>query len=119
MSTHPIESPPAPPAAFAAKRDNERAVEALLGYTNLPAPVVIARPDAVYVSVTGIDDLGKWLAELGGEICISPTWQGVRLWTLLTATPARADGSSVAVRVSAALPAAEAGLRNAPVAVAW
>ncbi len=103
MTAHPIERLPA--NRWAAISDNEFAVSALLSSTNLPGPTIVSRLDAVYVSVADVDDLGQWLTELGGEIHVSPTWEGVQLWTLHTATPERADGSRVAVRVSTALPA--------------
>lgn len=87
-----------------AARSPRISVEALLDYASLPAPTLISRGDAVYVTVASIDDLGQWLYALGGEVRISPEIDGVQLWMLLTRTPVRADGSSVEVRVSVALP---------------
>ncbi|MEU5426926.1 hypothetical protein AB0H73_15160 [Streptomyces olivoreticuli] len=103
MSIQPIERPPA--NRWAAISDNMLAVNVLLGSTDLPAPTVIPLPGAVHVSVADVDDLGLWLAERGGEIHISPPFEGVQLWMLHTRTPERADGSSVSVLVSAASPA--------------
>ncbi|MEV8477841.1 hypothetical protein [Streptomyces sp. NPDC051173] len=103
MSTQPIERPPT--NRWAAISDNTLAVNVLLGSTGLPAPTVIPLPEAVHVSVADVDDLGLWLAERGGEIHVSPAFEGVQLWTLHTTTPERADGSSVSVLVSAAAPA--------------
>lgn len=84
----------------AAVVDNRHAVEALLDYTPLPAPKMTPRPDGVFVSVADLDDLGEWLQALGGRIRRGPVFEGVAVWTLHTETAPRADGSSVAVRVS-------------------
>ncbi|MFH8792265.1 hypothetical protein [Streptomyces sp. NPDC017941] len=87
--------------------DNRTAVEAMLDYSPLPAPTMIARPDAVFVTVADLDDLGEWLQAQGGTIHISSAADGLELWTLLTSTPPRADGSSVPVRVSVPVPMGE------------
>jgi len=87
--------------------DNRLAVESMLDYLPLPAPTLIARPDAVFVAVADLDDLGEWLRERGGRIHRSSAADGLELWTLLTSTPPRGDGSSVAVRVSVPVPMGE------------
>jgi hypothetical protein len=98
--------------------DNRIAIEAMLDYLSLPAPSVTARPDAVYINVTDVDDLGVWLAARGGRIRVSRACDGVELWTLLTSSPVRGDGSSVPIRVSAPVPAGEVVLGYIVAAVA-
>jgi hypothetical protein len=87
--------------------DNRLAVEAMLGYLPLPAPTVIARPDAVFVTVADVDDLGEWLRELGGRIHRSSAADGLELWTLLTETPPSRTRGRVPVRVSVPVPMGE------------
>ncbi|MEI5100367.1 hypothetical protein RB200_19795 [Streptomyces sp. PmtG] len=87
--------------------DNRVAVEAMLGFHNLPAPTVIARADAVFITVADLDDLGEWLQARGGIIHVSSAGDGLELWTLLTSTPLRRDGSCVPVRVSVPVPMGE------------
>lgn len=79
--------------------DNRIAVETAVSYLNLPAPVLIPRPNAVHITVTDVDDLGAWVYALGGEVHRGEHTDDAALWTLVTATPARADGSTVAVLV--------------------
>ncbi|GAA4705468.1 hypothetical protein [Streptomyces youssoufiensis] len=98
MSAQPIERPP---THLRLVGDNRHAVRSMLDYLSLPAPTLIARPDAVHVTVADPDDLAQWLYALGGEVHCGPEAEGVSVWTLVTATPRRADGSSVAVRVHA------------------
>ena len=87
--------------------DNRIAVESLLDYTPLPAPVLIARPDAVFVTVADVDDLGVWLRELGGKIHRTSAADGLELWTLLTLTPPSRRRGQVPVRVSVPVPMGE------------
>ena len=87
--------------------DNRLAVGTLLDYTNLPAPTLIPRPDAVFVVVADLDDLEKWLDALGGRIHRASAGDGLELWTLLTETEPRGDGSRVQVRVSVPVPMGE------------
>ncbi|MEU6527835.1 hypothetical protein ABZ869_01420 [Streptomyces sp. NPDC046928] len=87
--------------------DNRIAVEAMLGYLPLPAPTMIARADAVFVTVTDVDDLGQWLRELGGKIHRSSAADGLELWTLLTLTPPSRRRERVRVRVSVPVPMGE------------
>lgn len=98
--------------------DNRIAVEVMLDYLALPAPSMTARPDAVYVSVADVDDLGAWLTARGGKIHVNQASDGVELWTLLTSSPNRKDGSSVPIRVSAPVPAGEVVLGYILAAVA-
>lgn len=86
---------------------NRIAVEALLGYTPLPAPTVIVRADAVFVTVNDIDDLGLWLRELNGTIHRTSAADGLELWTLLTQTPPSRARGRVPVRVSVPVPMGE------------
>ncbi|WP_055696546.1 hypothetical protein [Streptomyces silaceus] len=87
--------------------DNRAAVEAMLNYVPVPAPTMIARAEAVFVMVADLDDLGVWLQARGGVIHVSSAGDGLELWTLLTTTPKRGDGSSVPVRVSVPVPMGE------------
>lgn len=98
--------------------DNRTAVEAMLSYWPLPAPTMIPRPEAVFVTVADLDDLGVWLQARGGVIHVSPAGDGLELWTLLTSTPPRADGSSVPVRVSVPVPMGESVMAYIRAAVA-
>ena len=82
---------------------NELAVRAMLDYLPLPAATLTPRPDAVHVTVTGARDLSRWMYDLGGRIVQSSGADGVALWTLHTSTPARGDGSTVPIRVHAAV----------------
>ncbi|WP_431980069.1 hypothetical protein [Streptomyces qinglanensis] len=100
MSAQPIEQPPI--TYFSTER-NRRAVETTIDTLSLPYIAVTARPAAVHVIASSIRDLCVWTFQLGGRID-----QGVTaadgesaMYTLHTGTPARADGSSVAVQVHA------------------
>ncbi|MGW1979184.1 hypothetical protein [Streptomyces sp. NPDC001889] len=93
--------------ALRAAADHRAAITAMLGYLPLPAPTVVARPEAVYVSVAKADDLGCWLEALGGEIHRSVPFEGVQLWSLRTFTPPGASGARVPIRVSVPLPVGE------------
>ncbi|MFF1756176.1 hypothetical protein [Streptomyces sp. NPDC058266] len=83
--------------------DNRLAVESMLGYLALPAPTLVARPDAVHITVDDVDDLAAWVFALGGTVHRGPSTDGAALWTLRTATPTRGDGSTVAILVHAAV----------------
>lgn len=96
-----------PLSEFGQTSDNRLSVEALVSRTGLSAPTMIARPDAVFVAVADVDDLEAWLDALGGRIHVSSAADGLELWTLVTKTEPRSDGSSVAVRVSVPLPMGE------------
>ncbi|RLU79270.1 hypothetical protein CTZ27_37135 [Streptomyces griseocarneus] len=89
-----------------ARHSNEFTVRTMLNYAALPAPTLIARSEAVFVSVADIDDVGEWLARLGGQITVTTVPGGIELWTLTTSTP-RTDGTGVKVLVSTSLPAGE------------
>lgn len=105
-------------ARLAAISDNRGAVESLLNYENLPAPTVISRPDAVYVSVADADDLLPWLSLLGGVVRKAPAWAGLELWSLTTFTPPTSSGVRVPVRVSVSVPAGETLMHEIVSAVA-
>lgn len=74
-------------------------MQALLDGTNLPAPTLVARADAVHITVATTEDLAHWLYELGGEVRRGIPLDDVSVWTLRTQTPIRRCGSSVAIRV--------------------
>ena len=90
-----------------AEHRNALTVDCLIDSTPLPAPVRIPRAESVHVVVADVDDLGEWLRALGGEIHISPEFEGVELWTLHAETEPREDGSSTSVLVSVPVPAGE------------
>lgn len=94
-------------ASYGQTSDNRLAVEAMLDYLPLPAPTVIARADAVFVTVADLDDLGAWLRELDGRIHITSAADGLELWTLLTQTPPSRARGRVPVRVSVPVPQGE------------
>lgn len=97
MSAQPIETPP--PDIYAAISDNRLAVQVVIDGLGLPAPTLVARPHAVHVTLADVDDLAQWMHALGGEIRRGIETDGASLWTLRTETPARRDGSKVAIRV--------------------
>ncbi|SDL33910.1 hypothetical protein [Streptomyces indicus] len=108
-----------PPRSDDAKTsDNRLAVETTVAYLALPAPTLVARPDAVHVIVADSDDLGRWLYHLGGEVHRGPHTDDAALWTLRTETPVRGDGSKVAVRVHATVVDGDAVLVDVRRAVA-
>ncbi|MEE1774497.1 hypothetical protein PUR34_41580 [Streptomyces sp. JV185] len=114
MTIHPTDEIGARSAAIS---DNRQAVESLLGYADLPAPTVISRPEAVYVSVADADDLLPWLNLLGGVVRRAPAWAGLELWSLTTFTPP-AGGVRVPVRVSVSVPTGETLMHEIVSAVA-
>ena len=57
--------------------------------------------------VADVDDLGEWLRALGGEVHVSPEFEGVELWTLHASTEPREDGASTRVLVSVPVPSGE------------
>jgi hypothetical protein len=105
MSAQPIESPP--PVSFWAASSNELAVQPLIDSLGLPAPTLVARVEAVHITVATTDDLAQWLYELGGEVRLGIPLDDVSVWTLRTQTPARRDLSTVAIRVHCPVVAGE------------
>ncbi|RPK76401.1 hypothetical protein EES45_23195 [Streptomyces sp. ADI97-07] len=97
MSAQPIEPPP--PNPYAVTSDNRLAAQTVLADMGLPAPTMVARPDAVHVTLADPDDLARWMYELGGEIRRGIEISGASLWTLHTQTPVRLDGSTVQILV--------------------
>jgi hypothetical protein len=85
--------------AWVQASDNRFAVECLIDRTGLPAPVLVGRPDAAYVTVTDVDDLSRWLQATGGHIRVHE-WDGVQTWVLHTTAP-RPCSDPVQVRVMA------------------
>jgi len=110
MRVLPLQQAPLPDAAMQrvlAQQANARTVDYLIDSTNLPHPVVIPRAESVHVVVADVDDLGEWLVALGGEIHVSPAFEGVEVWMLHARTEAREDGSSTQVLVSVPVPSGE------------
>lgn len=105
MSAQPIESPP--PVTYWRASDNRLAVQPLIDSLGLPAPTLVARADIVHITVATTDDLATWLYELGGEIRRGIPLDDVSVWTLRTQTPARRNGSTVAIRVHCPVVAGE------------
>lgn len=99
--------PDAEMARALAQQQNARTVDYLIDGSNLPAPVRIPRAESVHVMVADVDDLGEWLRALGGEIHVSPEFEGVELWTLHSSTEPREDGTSTRVLVSVPVPSGE------------
>ena len=94
--------PEAPlPSPFARQRDNATAVQALIDRTKLPAPTVVAQPDAVHVVLADVDDLAVWRAELDGRVRADETpWQTVE-WTLFAQLEATSRRGAVLIVVHA------------------
>lgn len=86
---------------------NALTVDCLIDSEHLPAPVRIPRAESVHVMCADVDDLGEWLRALGGEIHVSPEFEGVELWTLHALTEPREDGTSTRVLVSVPVPVGE------------
>lgn len=80
------------------------AVDSTIDYLNLPtARPALAREDGVHIVVADGEQFAMWVYELGGTVNRAPATDGASLWTLRTQTPARSDGSTVAIRVHVAL----------------
>lgn len=86
---------------------NELAVASMLDRLSLPAATMTPRPEVVHVTVTSASDLSHWMYALGGRVVQTGGAEGVALWTLRTETPVRPDGSTVPIRVHAAVVAGE------------
>ncbi|MFJ3587484.1 hypothetical protein ACIQUY_29490 [Streptomyces sp. NPDC090231] len=97
MSAQPIHH--TPPDTYAVTSDNRLAVQVVIDNLALPAPTIVARPDAVHITLADVDDLGQWLYSLGGEVRRGIEISGASLWTLHTETPVRLNGTTVAIRV--------------------
>lgn len=85
-------------------RSNEIAVKAAIDYLGLPSTTVRPRADVVHVTVVDAAELNRWHYELGGLITSTASGDGVALWTLVTKSPTRGDGSTVPIRVHAIIP---------------
>lgn len=94
--------PEAPlPSPYGMQRDNATAVQTLIDRTSLPAPTVIAQPDAVHVVLADVDDLDLWRAELDGRVRADVTpWRTVE-WTLFAQLPATSRRGVVLIVVHA------------------
>nr|WSS66783.1 hypothetical protein OG284_36795 [Streptomyces sp. NBC_01177] len=97
MSAQPIE--PNHPNTYAITSDNRLAVQTVIDNLALPAPTLVARPDAVHITLADVDDLGQWMYALGGEIRRGIEIAGASLWTLHTETPVRLNGGRVRILV--------------------
>ncbi|MGC5531628.1 hypothetical protein [Streptomyces sp. SR-10] len=81
--------------------DNRLAVQTAIDGFGLPAPTMVARPEAVHITLADPDDLARWMYALGGTIRRGIEIYGASLWTLHTETPARPGG---AVRILVHVP---------------
>lgn len=76
------------------------AVDAAIDYLNLPTlRPPVAREDGVHVLVADSEQFSAWVFALGGDVNRGPALDGASLWSLRTATPQRADGSTVRILV--------------------
>ncbi|MEV8394782.1 MULTISPECIES: hypothetical protein [unclassified Streptomyces] len=114
MSAQPIELPP---DIYAVTSDNRLAVQATIDGFALPAPTLVARPDAVHIMLADIDDLAQWLYALGGKVHRGAETDGASLWTLRTRTPRGLRGTTVPLRVHAPVVVGEAILAEIESAV--
>lgn len=106
MSVQPTEHPLVL-TDFDRSTGNELAVASMLDRLSLPAATMTPLPDVVHVTVTSACDLSQWMYALGGRVVQTGGAEGVALWTLCTETPVRGDGSTVPIRVHAAVVAGE------------
>lgn len=67
----------------------------------LPAPVIVATPERVYVTVADTDDLVEWLTVYGGTAHCGPVFDGMQTWTLHLVSSGWSDGRDVPVQISA------------------
>lgn len=67
----------------------------------LPAPVVVATHERVYVTVADADDLALWLSVYGGHVHRSLAFDGMQTWTLHQVATGWSDGRDVPVQISA------------------
>ncbi|MFD3517761.1 hypothetical protein [Streptomyces sp. NPDC058657] len=97
MSAQPTEH--IPRTHLGVTSDNRLAVQVVIDNLSLPAPTMVARPDAVHITLADVDDLGEWLYALGGTVRRGIELGGASLWTLHTQTPQRLNGKPVRVLV--------------------
>jgi hypothetical protein len=85
------------------QRENRSRFETYRDMTGeqLPAPVVVATPERVYVTVADADDLVAWLAVYGGTAHRSTAFDGMQTWTLHQVSAGWSDGREVPVQISA------------------
>jgi hypothetical protein len=96
-----------------ARQHNERVVDGFVAAaeSHLPGERIV-RPDAAYITVADLEDLGAWLWELRCPAVASPLAHGFEVWTLLASVPDWRGGPPVSVRVSAVVVAGEMDLAN-------
>lgn len=68
---------------------------------DLPAPVVVATPQGVFVTVEDTDDLVEWLTVHGGTVHMGPVFEGMQTWTLHQVSDGWSDGHQVPVQITA------------------
>lgn len=85
------------------KRENRRRFEVYrdMAGEQLPAPVVVATPDGVFVTVADTDDLVQWLTVYGGTTHCGPVFDGMQTWTLHQEVTGWSDGRVVPVQITA------------------
>lgn len=102
-----LKSNPIPEPTFAERMERQRenlsrfeVYRSLFG-EQLPAPVVVATPERVYVTVADTDDLLPWLGRCGGFIRRGPVFDGMQTWTLHLVADGWSDGRAVPVQITA------------------
>lgn len=85
------------------QRENRRRFEVYrdMAGEQLPAPVVVATHERVYVTVADTDDLVQWLTVYGGTVRRSAPFDGMQTWTLHQAATGWSDGRDVPVQIAA------------------
>lgn len=111
---------PAPPSPWQRISDNRIAFETFRNTTPLTvnAPVVVVRPEAVFVTVADMDDLGAWLEARGGVIHRSPVFEGMQTWVLHLDIEATSYHPVIPVQVSVTVVADEPVMGDIEMAVA-
>lgn len=85
------------------QRENRRRFEVYRDSTgeHLPADVVVATPERVFVIVTKADELMEWLTAYGGTTRRGPVFDAMQTWTLHQVSGGWSDGRDVPVQITA------------------
>jgi hypothetical protein len=101
LNDHPI------PLTFAGRMERQREnrsrfeVYRTMAGEQLPAPVVVATDQRVYVTVPDTDDLFVWLMVYGGTVHQGPVFDDMQTWTLHQVAGGWSDGREVPVQITA------------------
>jgi hypothetical protein len=91
----------------------ERVLDGVRRDGEWPLPVAdqIIRPEAAYLTVASLDDLGPWVAAFpAAPVVVSASSTGFEVWTLLADADDWRGGAPVAIRVAATVVAGETDL---------